>query len=90
MIEKLKDYLKSHKFELVPWEYKYDPAIKELYVEQGESELRLAMDPKEYGNVSELLKVGGYDAETKSDSKMNRPRLEIPTFIMVRNPHIFR
>ncbi len=90
MIEKLKGYLKSHKFELVPWDYKYDPAIKELYVEHGESELRLAMDPKEYGDVSELLKVGGYDAEAKNDDERNRPHLEIPTFIMVRNPHVFR
>jgi len=90
MIEKLKDYLKSHKFELVPWEYKYDPAIKELYVEHGESELRLAMDPKEYGNVSELLKDAGYDAGETESSERNSLQLELPTYIMVRNPHIFK
>ncbi len=87
MIEKLKGYLKSHKFELVPWDYKYDPAIREVYVEHGKGELRLAI-PEEYGDVSDILRAGGYDAEAAGDS--GRPHLEMPTFIMVRNPHIFK
>lgn len=84
MIEKLKGYLKSHKFELVPWDYQYDPAIKEVYVEHGKGELRLAI-PEEYGDISNILRAGGYDAEAAE-----RPHHEMPTFIMVRNPHIFK